>query len=104
MQIKYNTTIENEAICFNLKKITNQIYKLLPTREELGEWEKSLATIIEELAGMSDLFLNHHTIFFSLLCKLEGLFTLTDDEDFFLFRKIIFDCLNLVNELVELCH
>jgi hypothetical protein len=104
MIIKYDTYIKNEAVVANLKKITNQVYKLLPTWEEALDWRKPLTTIIEEIAGMSELFLDHHKILFSLLCKLEGLFTLTQEEDFFDFRKTIFECLGLVNELVSLCQ
>ena len=29
-----NIEIKNEAIAYNLKRLTNQIYKLLPNREE----------------------------------------------------------------------
>ena len=104
MDIKYNSYIDNHAVIINLKRLLNQIYKLLPSREENLDWEKPLVTIIEELSGMYRLFLDHHTILFSLLCKLEGLFVLTYEKDFFIFRKTIFECLNLINELVELCH
>lgn len=34
MVLKYNIEVNNEAICSNLKRIINQIYKLLPNREE----------------------------------------------------------------------
>ena len=104
MKIKYNISIDNEAIINNLKRLVNQTYKLLPIREEMTDWKKPLTTVIEEFAGMSELFLDHHTIFFSLLCKLEGLFLLTQEEDFFMFRKTIFECLGLINELVDICR
>ena len=85
-----------------LKKITNQIYKLLPNREEGIDWINPLQTIMEELAGMNRLLIDQEDIFFSLLCKLEGLFILTDDkEDFFLYRRTIFECLSLINEIKE---
>lgn len=104
IEIKYDAKIDKNAIVFNLKRLINQIYKLLPNREENINWEKPLTTILEELAGMDRLFLNEHKIFFSLLCKLEGLFTLSKEEDFFLFRKTIFECLNLMNELIKTCQ
>lgn len=109
MIIKYDASIDNEAIKANLKRLTNQIYKLLPNWEEAIDWRKPLTTILEEIAGMDRLFLDHHTILFSLLCKLEGLFTLEDfgdreKENFFIFRKTIFECLGLVNDLVKICH
>ena len=109
MIIKYEACIADDAIKVNLKRLTNQIYKLLPNWEEGVDWRKPLTTIIEEFAGMDRLFLDHHVILFSLLCKLEGLFTLEDfgdneKENFFVFRKTIFECLGLVNDLVKICH
>lgn len=99
MEIKYNIDINNKAIKDNLKRLTNQIYKLLPNREEGMDWTKPLSTIIEEFTGMNELFLDYHEIFFSLLCKLEGLFLLKEQNDFLFFRKTIFECLGLVNKL-----
>lgn len=99
MILKYNIDIDSKIIKNSLKKLTNQIYKLLPTWEEAMDWHKPLTTIIEEVAGMSKLFLDHHDILFPLLCKLEGLFTYSKDNDFILFRKTIFEILSLVNEL-----
>ena len=96
MLIRENLEIVTAAISSNLKRITNQIYKLLPNREENIDWETPLTTIIEELSGMSRLLVDQHENLFSLLCKLEGLFPLTTEEDFFLYRRTIFECLNLV--------
>lgn len=104
MVLKYNTHIQNEAIKANLKKLTNQIYKLLPTWEEAADWKKPLATITEEIAGMSELFLDHHIILFPLLCKLEGLTIYSKEEDFFDFRRTIFECLGYVSELMKICQ
>ena len=101
MLIKYDAYIEKDAIAANLKRLANQIYKLLPSREEGLDWEKPLSTILEELAGMDMLLLSYHQTLFSLLCKLQGLFTLKEDDDFMFFRKTIFECLNLVGGLKE---
>ena len=100
MQLAYEIEIDNDKINKNLKRLTNQIYKLLPDREEGSEWQKPLEIIIEEFAGMDQLFLDQHDVFFSLLCKLKGLFTLTEDEDFFLYRRVIFESLGLVSKLM----
>ncbi len=99
MIIKYNADIDNSAIQANLKRLTNQTYKLLPNREENVDWEKPLGTIIEEFAGMDSLLINEHETLFSLLCKLEGLFTLTGPDDFMMFRRTIFECLGLIDNL-----
>ena len=40
-----NIEIDNKAIYSNLKKLTNQIYKLLPNREENVDWQSPLKTI-----------------------------------------------------------
>lgn len=101
MVLKYNIDMENKTIDNSIKKLTNQIYKLLPSREENLDWETPLETIMVELAGMDRLFIGQQNIFFSLLCKLEGLFTLTNEDDFLLFRRTIFECLSLVGVLKE---
>lgn len=103
MVIKYDLMIPNEVIVENLKRLTNQIYKLLPLREEKVEWVKPLETIIEELIGMDRLISGKASIMFPLLCKLEGLFRLTNDDDFMLYRRIIFECLALINKVMQEC-
>lgn len=101
MVIKYEADIKKEAIENNLNRLVNQIYKLLPTREEGLDWDTPLFTIMEELSGMDRLLIDQHEILFSLMSKLEGLFTLTQENDFFQFRRTIFECLNLVSNLKD---
>ena len=104
MMIKYNAEIDNQAIYENLHRLINQIYKLLPSREEQVDWQKPLETIIEEVSGMSRLLPNCHNILFLLLCKLEGLTQLTQDNQFLLYRRTIFECLGLIGELQQQCQ
>ena len=101
MKISTGAKIKKEAITENLKKITNQVDKLLPNREENIDWQTPLSTIIEELSGMDMLLEEYHTILFSLLCKLKGLYLLTEEEDFFFYRRTIFECLNLLSSIKE---
>lgn len=101
MLIKYDIDISEEAIKENLKRITNQIYKLLPNREEGIDWETPLTTIMEELSGMSRLVSDCQDTYLTLLNKLEGLFVLTDEKDFFLYRRTIFECLSLTNSIMK---
>lgn len=96
MVIKYDIEIDNEAIENNLNRITNQIFKLLPNREEGNDWETPLQNLIVEISGFNNL-LQDQTDLFHLLCKLEALLTLTKEEDFLMFRKTIFECLGLCN-------
>lgn len=104
MMVKYGAIIQDSSVYFNLKRITNQVYKLLPSREEGLDWEKPLRTLIEELAGMDEILLDQHDILFPLLCKLEGLFSLQKKEDFDLYRRTIFECLGLISELMKSCQ
>lgn len=104
MKIFLNAEIDNKAVSNHLHLLINQIYKLLPNREENLEWRKPLDTIIEELAGMDMVLLGKHDILFPLLCKLSGLKTLTEEEDFYLYRRTIFECLSLCSQLKEQCQ
>lgn len=100
MVIKYDVDIAGDAILDNINRITNQIFKLLPSREEGGDWETPLRNLILEVVGMNQLLTNQ-TLLFSLLCKMESLSTLTEEEDFLDFRKLIFECLGLMRTLKE---
>ena len=102
MNTKYNQNIQDEIIVKRLQYLLNQVYKLLPSREEGINWEKPLATIIEEINGMNSLFnFELQSIIYPLLCKMEGLYSLKEADDFSSFRRTIFECLNLIGGLVE---
>lgn len=105
MITKYGAEFDVIIINKCLKRITNQIYKLLPYREEGVDWQKPLGTILEEISGLNNLLLFRSEDTFSLLCKLEGLFLLTREEDFNLYRRTIFECLGLINDLgAKICQ
>lgn len=98
MVLKYNIEIADEAINENIDRIINQIFKLLPSREEGSDWQTPLQNLILEVGGMNRLMGGQVTLF-SLLCKMEALTTLTNEDDFLAFRKIIFECLSLLKQL-----
>ena len=102
MILKYNVDIEEQTIHNRLQNLINQTYKLLPSREEGADWEKPLQTVLEELAGMQRLMnCGYSEIFFPLLNKLEGLYSLVEDDDFLCYRRTIFECLSLINDLTN---
>lgn len=101
MILKYDIDINNSAIKNTLVKLTNQLYKLLPSREEGLDWEKPLATLLEEVAGIERLMVDYHELLFLIYSKMEGLFTLTKESDFFLYRRTIFECLGLINSIIK---
>ena len=105
MILKYNFNIESHVIAQKFQNLINQIYKLLPVREQNGDWQKPLQTILEELSGIQNLLqCGDSEVFLTLINKLEGLHSLKDNSLFFCYRRIIFECLNLMNVLKkELC-
>lgn len=98
MILKDNLEIKNSDIISNFDRITNQIFKLLPLREEHGDWIAPLESLTTEIKGMVSLFDNQKDLF-SLVCKMEGLKTLDKEEDFLIFRKTIFECLGLLTKV-----
>ena len=95
---KYDLKFENEAVKKNIDRITNQIFKLLPSREEGGDWQTPLQNLILEISGMKRLWVDQPNLF-SLLCRLEALQVLTEEDDFLAFRKLIFECLGICNTI-----
>lgn len=98
MILKYDIEIDNAAIVKDIGRLTNQIFKLLPSREEGSDWIPPLENLIREIGGMANL-IGDQMDFFCLLCKLESLLSLTGEDDFLIFRKTIFECLSLLGEL-----
>ena len=100
MIIKYNIDCPEQILQADLKRIINQIYKLLPLRQEGQDWQKPLQTIIQELVGLQRLlFDQQQETFLILLCKLEGMNILIQPEQFSLYRRTIFECLSLLSEI-----
>ena len=100
MIVKYGIEFSDDIIKNDITRIINQIYKLLPMRQEQSDWQKPLQTIIEQLAGMKRLFLGQQEAsFLILLCKLEGMIELTQTTDFSIYRRTIFQCLSLLGDI-----
>lgn len=100
MEIKYGQEVDNEVIKNNLTRITNQIFSLLPKREEDDDWIKPLQTLIIELSGMFSLLPDQEELF-RLVCKLEGLLNAGEDVDFMLFRRHIFEACSIVSKIKD---
>lgn len=100
MIMVYENEINKDSIIQNLNHIQNQIYRLLPVREEKGDWIKPLETLIIEIAGMSYIFSSIKE-FLSLLAKLQGILVLQEDVDFYLYRRTIFECCGLVDKIKD---
>ena len=92
---KYDFEFETKSIQKNVQRLTNQLWKLIPMREHEEDWLKQLDTVILEIAGLNEIFINPQ--FLQLLSKLEGL--RVSDTQFELYRKTVFECISLLQEL-----
>lgn len=101
MKIKYDTEFSKASILETIDRITNQIFKLLPMREEGGDWQSLLLNLILEVIGLKNLIPQLESNFFYLLCKLETLNSLTEENDFLNFRKVIFESLGVLKEIKQ---
>ena len=99
----YNIDIDKDAVLDNLSRIGGQIFKLLPMWEEGKDWTKPLQTLIIELLGMSHLF-PELTKLVSLVCKMEGLKTCSGDNDFMLYRRTVFECCGILEDVKSQCR
>lgn len=96
MQTKYGFDFSANIIHQDVQRLTNQLWKLIPMREKEEDWNKQLESVIIEIAGKNELFADN-ALFLQLLSKLEGLKIL--DINFNLYRKTVFECINLLQEL-----
>ncbi len=97
MSNKYDIDFSKEEIKNEILRLTNQLWKLIPMWENNEDWQKQLNTVIIDIAGKDEIFL-HNSHFLQLLSKLEGIRVLEEIE-FNIYRKTIFECINLINEV-----
>ena len=95
---KYGYQIDNQALIANINRLTNQLWKLIPMRENEEKWENHLACLIVEISGLGEIFYNN-SAFISLLSKLEGL--LKEPTEFMIYRKIVFESISQLRGIVK---
>ena len=57
---KYNFTLDYDIFEKNIKRLTNQLWKLIPMRENKEDWQKQLETVTIEIAGLNEIFITPH--------------------------------------------
>ena len=97
MMTKYNSYFSENIIQTDLRRLVNQIWKLLPMKEKEEDWEKQLSSVLIELHGLQSMF-DDQLNFLILLSKLEGL---TFSEDFMSYRLTVFGAISLLTEMVN---
>ena len=93
IETKYGFAINPQ---YNIDRLTNQLWKLIPMREHGENWLGQLDTVIIEIAGLNEIFLPKGN-YLALLSKLEGI--RVQDIDFTLYRKTVFESISLLREI-----
>ena len=96
MMSKYGISIDDEVIASDINRLTNQLWKLIPMRENEENWILQLDSVIIEVVGLSEIFGNKNS-FLILLSKLEGL--KISDTEFKVYRKTVFEAISLLREM-----
>lgn len=90
-------TIPDSLVSSVINRLTNQLWKLIPMRENNENWETQLETLIVEIAGLGSLTQDIEGQFITLISKMKGL---RDEETTFqLYRKTVFECISLLREM-----
>lgn len=55
---KYEIEFSQETIQKTVRRLTNQLWKLIPMRENDEDWYKQLQTVTLEIAGLNELFIS----------------------------------------------
>lgn len=89
--------IPDAVLTSDINRLTNQLWKLIPMRENEEDWLAHLNYLIVELAGLNELCSNTDEKFLILLSKLKGL--RIEDTAFQVYRKTVFECISLLREM-----
>lgn len=96
---KYSINFPSEVISQDHKRLINQLWKLIPMRENNEDWEMHLKTVLEEISGLVHIY-KDKVEGLILLSKLEGL-TSSTCNDFMIYRKTVFRCIDLLTQVIK---
>ena len=97
MITKWENQVSDDTLKQNKIRLINQLWKLIPMRENGEDWESHLNNLIIEISG---LYLILPLNFLILLSKLEGL-KLNKDTPFFIYRNTVFKTIKLMEEAFD---
>lgn len=89
--------VANEIVVADLRRLINQIWKLLPMKENEEDWQKQLDSVLVELRGLHAIF-GDQLDFLILMSKLEGL---REVNNFMVYRTTVFSVISLLTELAN---
>lgn len=90
---KYGLEFDNSVIEHNINRLTNQIWKLIPMRENNESWKDQIEKVLVELLGLYEI-LQFDEDYLILLSNLEGL--KVSDISFINYRSKVFESINLL--------
>lgn len=93
---KYGFDISTSVLDQNVTRLVNQLWKIIPMRENDEDWARQLETVKIEIAGLNEIFIQDPR-FLQLLSKLEGL-QVEKDIEFPVYRKTVFEAISLLQE------
>lgn len=93
---KYSFDISDEVLNQNITRLVNQLWKIIPMRENDEDWARQLETVKIEIAGLNEIFIQDPR-FLQLLSKLEGL-QIEKNITFPVYRKTVFEAISLLQE------
>lgn len=96
---KYNIGFTEKVKQQDLQRLIDQLWKLIPMRENNEDWNLHLTVMIEEITGLVEL-LQNKVEGIILLSKLEGL-TSSVCDDFMIYRKTVFKCISLLVQVMK---
>ena len=94
-------TIPDNSFQNEKNRLTNQIWKLIPMKENQENWRSQLYSLLEEIAGLGKIAqVSEDENFLILLSKLEGLDT-EYAKDFMIYRKTVFKCIDILAKVLN---
>ena len=93
----YDETFVNSLVAKDLRRLINQIWKLLPMRENEEDWRQQLDSVLVELRGLHKMF-GDQLDFLILLSKLEGL---NEERSYIVYRSAIFSAISILTGIAN---
>lgn len=96
----YDNEFDDTLVAKDLRRLVNQIWKLLPMKENEEDWQKQLDSVLIELRGLHAMF-GGELDFLILISQLEGL---RAADTFMLYRTMVFNAISTMTELINVTN
>ena len=86
--------VEKQVVANDISRLINQVWKLIPMRENNENWKKQIDFLLVEVRGLQARF-NDHFDFLIAISSLEGLRS-SDVIEFVHYRSVVFSIISLL--------